>query len=53
MSSLSKGVFQEENTIYTDRQETELFEITSESKRLIEQLENIGKLEKKPNENEA
>jgi len=53
MSSLSKGVFQEENTIYTDRQEIELFETTSESKRLIEQLENIGKLEKKPNENEA
>ena len=53
MSSLSKGVFQEQQTIYTDDAELELFESTVESKRLIEQLEKIGKLEKVTNENET
>ena len=53
MSSLSKGVFQEGNTIYTNDAELELFESTLEARRLVEQLEQIGKLEKKVNENEA
>jgi len=53
MSSLSKGVFQEQQTIYTDDAELELFESTVESKRLIEQLEKISKLEKVTNENET
>jgi len=53
MSSLGRGVFQEEQTIYTDDTEMELFEATVESQRLIEQLEKIDKLEKVTNENEA
>ena len=53
MSSLARGVIQEQQTTYSNSAEIELFESTMESKRLIEQLEQIGKLEKITNENEA
>jgi len=53
MSSLARGVIQEQQTTYSNSAEIELFESTMESKRLIEQLEQIGKLEKITDENEA